>query len=502
MTPAIKKTVIISALFLCGTYLKGQNDSLLTDSVIGRIKAILEVYSAHSVFFDTSDYVQNDFDANDINLQTAASLGSCNEIIRLYIRGADINNFAGETATPLHYAVNSGKWEAVEILLLLGADPERKDMYGNTPLIASVRANNIEIAEKLIRYGAMLTGSDRQNSIPLHHASALGNFIMADMLLYYDSPIEVHDSEGNTPLMTGVCFGYHDIADLLLQSGADPNAADKRGFTPLMAAVQNGDTLMMRLLIDAGANLYAVNAEALDALGVAVLFSQKESVAYLLDKGNRWSQNYGTKTDPLTLANKYGRKEILKMMLDNGMESKGVLSFSELSVSAGGMLTSYYQMAGGSVSATNPGIRTGITLGAASNPLSQRMLVKGDDDIIYQYKVKTNMIYAGLFREFLLNQPYSEFTVNAVPALYIGYRFHSHYEGTEDRPDNSIIIIPAADLLFSRRNLGVSAGFTYAKLPFYKTGPLWFTLKASYTLTRPTGNFSIKKVRLYNYEQN
>jgi len=500
MTPSVKKTVIITALLLCGTFLKGQNDSLVVDSITVRIKSILQEYNSYSLYVDTSDYVHDVIHANDINLQTAASMGACNEIIRLFIKGADVNNFIGNTATPLHYAVNSGKWEAVEILLLLGADPSPKDMYGNTPLITAVRANDAEIAEKLIRHGSVVTETDRQNSAPLHHAAALGNFLMADMLLYYDSPADMQDNEGNTPLMTGVCLGYQDITDLLLQSGADPNAADRKGFTPLMAAAQNGDTLLMRMLIDAGANLYAVNTEGLDALGGAILSSRKEAVAYLLDTGSRWNRNNGLKTDPLTLATNYGRKEIVQLMTDRGMVARKSLTFSELSFSAGGMLTTHCQMAGGSVSVADPGIRTGFTLGAASNPLYQRMLVKTDEEIFYQYRVKSNMIYAGLFREFLLNQPYNEIKISAVPAINIGYRFHSLYEGTEDRPDNSIIIMPAADLRFSRHNLGINAGVTYAKMPFYKTGPVWFTLKVSYTLAPPEGSYSLKKLRLYNYE--
>lgn len=500
MTPSVKKILIITVLLLCGTFLKGQNDSLVVDSITVRIKTILQEYNSYSLFVDTSDYVHDVLHADDINLQTAASMGACNEIIRLFIRGADVSNFVGNTATPLHYAVNSGKLEAVEILLLLGADPSRKDMFGNTPLITAVRANDPEIAEKLIRHGSVVTETDRQNSTPLHHAAALGNFLLTDMLLYYDSPTDMHDNEGNTPLMTVVCLGYHDITDLLLQSGADPNAADRKGFTPLMAAAQNGDTLLMRMLIKAGANLYAVNTEGLDALGGAIISSRKEAVAYLLDTGSRWNSKYGSKTDPVTLAKNYGQKEIVQLMTDRGMVARKSLSFNELSFSAGGMLTTHYQMAGGSVSVADPGIRTGFTIGAASNPLNQRMLVRAEEEVFYQYRVKSHMIYAGLFREFLLNHAYNEIKISAVPAINIGYRFHSLYEGTEDRPDDSMILMPAADLRFSRRNLGINAGVTYAKMPFYKTGPVWFTLRVSYTLSRPTDNFSLKKLRLYNYE--
>jgi hypothetical protein len=62
--------------------------------------------------------------------------------------------------------------------------------------------------------------------------------------------------------------------------------------------------------------------------------------------------------------------------------------------------------------------------------------------------------------------------------------------------------MPAADLKVSKRSVSATAGIMYMKLPFYKAGPVWFTFRAYYTLTRTTGSFSFKKVRLYNYEQN
>lgn len=502
MTAALKKSALLLCLLFSLTSVSGQTDSLSVDAIAERIKVILEEYNEHSLYVDTSDYIHNDYAANDRNLQIASSFGACNEIIRLFVRGADVNNKAGGIAAPIHYAISSGRWEAVEILLLLGADPEKRDFWGNTPLVVAVRANSFVIAEKLIRYGANPDKADKQNSTPMHHSAALGNFDITDMLLYYDALTEMSDTEGNTPLMTGVCFGYHDIVDLLLQSGAEPNAADKKGFTPLMAASQNGDTLMMRLLADAGANLYAVNNEGLDALGCAVASLMKESVAYLLGRGTRWGYSEGTNTDPVTIATSSGSREILEMLLDSGLEAKRTHAFDLLSFSPGGLFTTHYGMAGGSVSIIDPAMRTGITLGAAANPFSQRMLVTGNNDIIYQYRVKSTLIYAGLFREYGISKPYNDARWMIVPSLSAGYRFHSQYQGTAERPENRFVILPAADLKVSIRSIGASAGIMYMKLPFYKAGPVWFTVRAYYSLTRTTGSFSFKKVRLYNYEQN
>lgn len=499
MTPAMRRFVLTAILLISVFSLKGQTDSLVVDSITGRIREILDEYNSYSIYVDTSDYIDDRYIGDDLNLQTAASLGACNEIIRLYVKGADVNNFVGRTATPLHYAVNSGKWEAVEILLLLGADPEKRDMYGNTPLITAVRGNLPVIAEKLIRYGASVTETDRQNSAPIHHAAALGNFYITDLLLYYDCPTELFDREGNTPLMTGVYFGYHDIADLLLQSGARPSAADKLGFTPLMAAAQNGDTLMMRLLTDAGAYLYAVNEYGLDALDCAIISSDKEAVAFLLGKGSRWDKESQKGLSSIQLAEKYGNREIVKLLNEHGIHDNSILSFSELSASAAGWFTTHYTLGGGSVTMEDPVRRLGIILGAAVNPSNQSLQVRKDDNIIYQYRVRSNIIYGGIMKEYPVSSATNGLRLSFIPSLSLGYRFHSLYEGTGERPDNSVCIMPAADMRISRGSFGISAGVAYLNMPFYRVSPVWLTLKASYQLTRSMGNFSGKRTRIYHY---
>lgn len=500
MRHSLRKLIFPTFLLICFLDLSGQTDSLETELIMGRIREILEVYNDRTVYVDTSEYVHGFEGADDINLQTAASTGACSEIIRLVSRGADVNTHFGFIATPLHYAVNSGKWEAVEILLLLGAKPDAKDTYGNTPLIVAVRADQQDIAEKLIRYGASINNADRQRSSPLHHSTVFQNFSMTDMLLYYDSPTELFDMEGNTPLMLGVCFGYHEIADLLLQSGADPNAADSRGFTPLMAASQDGDTLMMSILAEAGANLYALNNDGIDALGCAVIGSQKEAAEFLLRHGNRWDHTNGTIGDPVKLANACGESHILKLMNDHGLKSKRVFNFNQLSFSAGVWYTPHYKLAGGSLSVSEPGLGAGITLGAAVDPGNQRVLVDGDDGTIYQYNIRSNLIYAGLFREFPLTSKLNELRVSVVPVLNFGYMFHSLYAGTEEKPDDKLYFIPEADIRFSWKSLSLNPGLAIMKTPFRKIGPLWFTFKVTCDLKRPQNKIRGKRIRIYNYE--
>jgi ankyrin repeat protein len=508
MSSVTKRFAIMFLLLVSALSLRSQPDSLYSqpdstdaDSVIARIKIILGEYNKENVYVDTSEYLTEGYNADDINLQIASSIGACNEIVRLYARGADVNNFEGRIATPLHYAVASGRKKAAEILLLLGADPDSYDIYGNTPLISAVRSDDLETAEMLIRYGASLKQADRTQSSPLHHAAALGYFYIADMLLYYDSPSDLSDSEGNTPLMVGVTFGYFDISDILLQNGADPNTPDKKGITPLMAAAFKGDTLMMRMLADAGANLYATSSEGADALGFAVMSGRMEAVEFLLERGNRWYYSEGNKVNPVILAKYTGRRDIIQLLHEKSLEKKTGFNPVELSVSAVGMFTSHCSMVGASISVADPAIRTAIVLGGVSDPVSRRLLVPGDGDIMYQYVTRMSLIHAGVSKEFMLSRPANQNRLTFAPSLSAGYRFYSLYEGTTSKPDDRFCIVPAAELRWRRKSLGIGAGVTWLNTPFHKVSPAWVTIRASYVLTRTAGHIPVKKTRIYNYGQ-
>lgn len=517
MVSGLKNTIVFVVLIVITCSLNGQvetphsPDSIqVTYAAAQRIKEILEEYNSTTLYVDTSEYLTEEdyrYDASlrnkamSYNLQVAAANGACNDIIRFFARGADIDNTIDVMASPIHYAVNSGSNNAVELLLLLGADRETLDVFGNTPLIVAVRANDLTIAETLIRYGASTERTDSRSSSPMHHSAALGNFTMTDLLLYYDAPTELYDWEGNTPLMIGTAFGYHDIADLLLQSGADPNSADKNGFTPLIVAAQNGDTLMLSLLLDYGAALYTTAKEGIDALRYSIIFGHTEAAAFLLERGNRWDAEGGAEINPVELANRFGRTAILKRLNEHGWKGKRVISFNELSVTAGALFTSHYQLPLVSLSLYEPGIRSGITLGIAPGIGERRLLVEEAPSLFYQYHVSTTVIHAGLYHEIPLKRHYGKAGLSAVPALNIGYRFHSQYAGTDHGPDNSLCIIPSADLKLRIKKFSILGGITWLKTPFYKTGPLWFTLKTSFLLHGKAVSYSGKRIRLYNYDE-
>lgn len=505
MSTGIKRIVLLLLTVTMGFSLHAQQqltqaDSLVLDSIVTRLKTLVAQYNETVVFTDTSDYEHLYADAIDINLQIAASKGNCNEILRLLAKGADVNNFVGNNARPLHYAVAAGKQPAAEVLLLLGASPDLPDTYGNTALLAAVKAGNLEMAELLIRYGAGITVGDEKGSTPLHHAAALGLFYLSDMLLYYESPLEVYDSEGNTPLMISVWAGYYDITDLLLEAGANPNAADKKGFTPLLMAAQNGDTLMLRLLINRGADLYAVNYDGLDALSTATRNGRKDAVVFLLEIGNRWNLRASPKMNPVNIAAIYGHTDLIPLLRDDGFEAAKEFAFEELVFYAGGMATSHHGLYSVNISLREPRMKAGITVGADFNPAITRLLIKEGDNVLYQYRVRTSVIHAGLFREFTLRQTLGDARWSIVTSLSAGYRIYSFYEGTRQKPEKSFCIIPSVSLDWNKMHFGMKAGVSYIDMPFYKVSPLWISLGGYFNLYRELPRAPGKKVKLYSNE--
>ncbi len=500
MTTFKRIIFVFLILIFLSPFVKGQQDSVMIDSIVTRMKVLLDEYNKEVHVIDTSRFITDGYDTEDINLQIASSMGACHEIITLFAEGADVNNFVGSVATPLHYAVSSGSIKAVEILLLLGALPDKPDQYGYTPLIAAVMADNLEIAELLIRYGASISKTDRNGSTPLHHAAALGFFYTTDMLLYYDAPVESNDYEGNTPLMLGVSFSYSDITDILLRAGADPNTHDRKGFTPLMAAAQNGDTLMLRMLVNAGANLYSANDDDYDALGCAARYGQAEAVSFLLQNGKRWNYNNNRLKNPVDIAEYYDHSKLLPLLTLYGLAEEPKIALEELTFSAGTKFTSHYLLLDGSVSLTEPRMKAGIILGASSNPFRWKLLVQ-ESDVTYQYMVNTHLIYAGVFKEFGLGETINGNRLSIVPSLSAGYRFFSDYEGTDRKPESKFCIIPSADVNWKMKYFGISTGLSYMQTPFHKVPSIWLNLKASYSIMQRSPVVAGKKIKIYNYEK-
>ncbi|MDE0224975.1 MAG: ankyrin repeat domain-containing protein [Gammaproteobacteria bacterium] len=194
---------------------------------------------------------------------------------------------------PLHYAVEGGHADLVDLLIDHGADVDASgfssdDRLGGTgfrPVVSALwhhpywgQRNDYVIARQLLARGA-------RYSITV--AAALGDEERVRELLASDSDL-ANDQEpgGKRPLSAAAERNHADIVKHLLDAGADPNLDEgpncPRGFA-LWAAAHHGHLEVAKMLLDAGAD---PNADV-ESSGTPVGTSNAEMRALLYQHGGR-----------------------------------------------------------------------------------------------------------------------------------------------------------------------------------------------------------------------
>lgn len=155
----------------------------------------------------------------------------------------DINSLDNEGNSALSYAAKNGNLQAVNELLVLGANPNCNDGR-HIPLFEATHSQNIDVVELLLKYGASVNDKD--------------------------------ETTGNSALHNSILTGKHKISKLLLENGADFELINLRKQTPMHLAIEttkkqtNRSFRVERLLIKAGAN-----ANAVDFFGLSFTRPQK-----------------------------------------------------------------------------------------------------------------------------------------------------------------------------------------------------------------------------------
>ncbi len=439
------------------------------------------IYSQEAIPCDTSAYLLRVFEgALENNLMVAASNGCIQEIERLISKGADIDAETDEGATPLIFAVANNQLSSVLTLLSHNPDVNKVTLNNETPLIISVKNQNTEIAEALIRGGADIDLADKFGATPLHYASLTGSLNMTDLLLYYAADCNKKSNDGTTPLMAAIWSGYADITDLLFQNGANLESRDNAGFTPLLIAAQNGDTLLMNLLIKEGVDIYEKNIYSYNALALAIEANHKPAVELLLEKGDKWTTPENGGVNPYTVASAFGRKDIAELLEKKNIPERQGLKIDEVSISASVKFNFREYFTGLSFSFKEPLIGAGFIAGFDTKPDYTRILQKAGENTYYQYFDKSSVVYAGIFKDFIVSEYPSGIKIMFSTSLSAGYNFGSKFKGTNLTAENKFRIIPAAGLKIQKKHITVNTYIEYMNTDFYHIGPFWLRIGISY----------------------
>jgi ankyrin repeat protein len=172
--------------------------------------------------------------------------------------GSDGLDFKDPDEPPLILAVTRADIDAVQELLLKGADVNARDQWGTTALSrACSHAKTCGVVIKsLFDAGADPNVRTRWGEVPLVSALRTASDGNRTALLreFLEAHADVNAKTGNgmTPLMAAAVTGDADTVRILLEAGADPNASSD-GSTALTMARQTGQSQVVKLLEHAGA---------------------------------------------------------------------------------------------------------------------------------------------------------------------------------------------------------------------------------------------------------
>ena len=318
--------------------------------------------------------------SNNYDLHDAAKKGEVDTLLDIINDEVDVNKVDQEGWTALHYAVLTGKFECVKVLVNNGADENIVNKRGDSALDMSKRypeiyeylrpkytmSNNLRSAGQrgdvdkvkliladgvdingknkagytVLRY--MVTGSsstsDKLNAVTeillknganaketledkrtlLHLAAQMGFAGRAKLLIRYGAEVNCIDDRGKTPLhhANSSC----DVIKTLVENGADINAKDNKGHTPLhraARAVANSDGILC--LINEGGDITARSNDGRTPIWGGGIENRIDSVQTLMDAGAdlQIKDKYGNTVSDYVKEN--GSNNMVELFVTNGL---------------------------------------------------------------------------------------------------------------------------------------------------------------------------------------
>ena len=133
--------------------------------------------------------------------------------------GADVNEPAYTTKTPLHYASHSRNKDILNLMLSEGADLEAKTEQGFTPLSYAVGLNHPDNCRVLLEAGAEVDSVDNWKRTNLNVAAGQGLADVAAILLEFNANPNVLDQWDWSPLDVAEAYGFLDVAEIIIEAG-------------------------------------------------------------------------------------------------------------------------------------------------------------------------------------------------------------------------------------------------------------------------------------------
>ena len=194
-------------------------------------------------------------------------------------KGADVNEPAYTSKTPLHYASHSRNMEILKFILSKGADLEARTEQGFTPLGYAVGLNHPDNCRALLEAGADVNTIDNWNRTNLNVAAALKLEEVVGVLLEFEANPNTLDASHYSSLDVAEEFGTEAITELIRESGGinGPKIS-------IHAAAASGDNTNLGLHLFFGTELNLLTENNETPMDAAALNNQTGTIEFLQEQ--------------------------------------------------------------------------------------------------------------------------------------------------------------------------------------------------------------------------
>ncbi|XP_050421668.1 transient receptor potential cation channel subfamily A member 1 isoform X3 [Adelges cooleyi] len=216
-----------------------------------------------------------------------AAIHDHDECARILIRdlGADNRQPCHNGYYPIHEASKNAASRTMEVLLQWAESRGNSrhqmisffDAEGNVPLHSAVHSGDFKAVELCLKSGAKISTQQYDLSTPVHLACAQGAIDIV-RLMFGLQPAEKTqclcscDVQKMTPLHCAAMFDRSEIVQYLIEEGADMNALDKESRSPLLLAASRSGWRTVISLIRLGADVQVKDSNKRNVLHLVVMY--------------------------------------------------------------------------------------------------------------------------------------------------------------------------------------------------------------------------------------